>query len=126
MIRGRVTADGAPRVRIEILDEMGQAKPIAAVLDTGFTGDLSLPSSSLSSLGLRPVGQRMFRLADGGTSVMNTYAGSVNWHDKARDILVVESEGTAMVGMNLIWGSRVTLEAREDGDIVIEPLPRPA
>ncbi len=53
---------------------------------------------------------------------MNTYAGSVNWHDQFQDVLVVESEGTAMVGMNLIWGSRVTLEAREDGDIVIEPL----
>lgn len=91
MIRGRVTADGAPRVRIEVLDETGQARPIAAVLDTGFTGDLSLPSSNLSSLGLRPVGQRMFRLADGGTSVMNTYSGRVNWHEKPLDVLVLES-----------------------------------
>lgn len=73
-------------------------------------------------MGFKPIGQRLFTLADGGVSVMNTYAAKARWHEKPIEIIIVESEGTAMVGMNLIWGSRVTLEAKEEGDIIIEPL----
>ncbi len=61
-------------------------------------------------------------MADGELSVMNAYAGRVLWHERPRDVVVIQSEDTAMIGMNLIWGSRVTLEARTDGDVSIEEL----
>ena len=77
MIRGRVTADKTPIIRLDILDENGRTRPVAAVLDTGFTGDVSLPASTILRLGLRPMGQRKFTLADGVVSIMNTYAANV-------------------------------------------------
>ena len=43
MIRGRVTADITPIIRLEVLDGLGRSMPVAAVLDTGFNGDVSLP-----------------------------------------------------------------------------------
>ena len=123
MIRGRVTADITPIIRLEVLDGLGRSMPVAAVLDTGFNGDVSLPIPTIRSLQLRPMGQRRFTLADGEVSVMNTYLGRFNWHEEPLEVVVVDSQGTAMVGMNLLWGSRITIEALDDGDILIENLP---
>ena len=123
MIRGRVTADITPIILLEVLDGLGRSMPVAAVLDTGFNGDVSLPIPTIRSLQLRPMGQRRFTLADGEVSVMNTYLGRANWHEEPLEVVVVESQGTVMVGMNLLWGSRITIEARDDGDILIEKLP---
>ena len=61
-------------------------------------------------------------MADGELSVMNAYSGRVLWHERQHDVVVIQSEDTAMIGMNLIWGNRVTLEARTDGDVSIEEL----
>ena len=61
-------------------------------------------------------------MADGELSVMNAYSGRVLWHERPHDVVVIESEDAAMIGMNLIWGSRITLEARADGDVRIEEL----
>ena len=123
MIKGRVTADRTPVIRLEVLDGLGRSVPVAAVLDTGFNGDVSLPIPTIRRLQLRPIGQRRFTLADGEVSVMNTYLGRANWHEEPLEVIIVESQGTAMVGMNLLWGSRITLEASEDGDILIEKFP---
>ena len=123
MIKGRVTADRTPVIRLEVLDGLGRLVPVAAVLDTGFNGDVSLPIPTIRRLQLRPMGQRRFTLADGEVSVMNTYLGRANWHEEPLEVIIVESQGTAMVGMNLLWGSRITIEARENGDILIDKLP---
>ena len=105
-----------------ILDSAGRSWPVNAVIDTGFTGDISLPTSTIRRLSLRPLGQRTFTLANGELSVMNAYSGRIIWHERPRDVVVIQSEDAAMIGMNLIWGSRVTLEARTDGDVMIEEL----
>ena len=125
MIRGRVTGDKAVLIRLGVLDDSGRAWPVNAVLDTGFTGDISLPTSTIRRLMLSPRGQRWFTLADGERAVMNAYSGRVIWHERPRDVVVIESEDVAMVGMDLVWGSRVTLEARDGGDVSIEELISP-
>jgi clan AA aspartic protease len=122
MIRGRVTDERAVVIPLGVLDNTGRSWPINAVVDTGFTGDVSLPTSTIRSLSLRPLGQRLFTLADGELSVMNAYSGRVLWHERQHDVVVIQSEDTAIIGMNLIWGNRVTLEARTDGDVSIEEL----
>ena len=54
---------------------------------------------------------------------MNTYAASVTWHEEPLKVVAVESERPTMIGINLLWGSRITLDAREEGDITIDRLP---
>ena len=53
---------------------------------------------------------------------MNAYSGRVLWHEIPRDVVVIQSEDAAMIGMNLIWGSRVTLEAQAGGQVSIDEL----
>ena len=92
-------------------------------MDTGFTGYLTLPQESIRQLGLRSVGQRTFELANGDLFDFQVYLGSVSWHDRANDVLVLESDSVPLLGMTLLWGSRVTLDASTGGEVAIEELP---
>ena len=123
MLRGTVGTDRRTRVTVEIVDHNGVAHAVEAVVDTGFSGFLTLPSESIHSLGLAPIGRRVFALADGQRSRFDIYLGSVSWHDRARDVVILELTGTPLLGMASLWGSRVTIEALTGGAVEIEELP---
>lgn len=71
MIRGRVRpsrADGAGLeawVEIAIAGDDGMFRTLEAVIDTGFTGWLTVPSSVMLELGLTPAGRAQSTMADG-------------------------------------------------------------
>ena len=54
MIRGRVAQNWQARVTLDLLGLDGRFQPVAAVLDTGFTGDLLLPPDLMRQLDLLP------------------------------------------------------------------------
>ncbi len=122
MIRGTVGADQRALVTIEAFDGEGRLQPVEAVLDTGFTGDLTLPADDIRRLGLRPAGQRTFELANGATFDFDVYLGSVSWHGRASDVLVLEADGAPLLGMAMLWGSRVTFDAASGGAVTIDEL----
>lgn len=122
MIRGSVTEGKAVLVEFGIMDNDGRIWPIQAELDTGFTGDLSLPPSAIQRLCLPNLGPRSFALADGTRTLMNSYSGRVFWHEQPIEVVVVQSDGVPLIGMGLLWGSRVTLEAMSGGNVIIEEL----
>jgi clan AA aspartic protease len=90
----------------------GQALEIEAIIDTGFDGWLSLPSSVIVSLGLvwRQRGRAL--LADGRESVFDIYEATVDWDGEARRIPVDEAETAPLVGMSLLEGYELTVEAQ--------------
>lgn len=54
MIRGEVSADREARIRFQVYGTEGREEEVEAVLDTGFTGFLTLPPAMISALGLSP------------------------------------------------------------------------
>jgi hypothetical protein len=52
MIPGTVNARHEILIRVPIRDAAGQEQPVEVVLDTGFTGSLTLPSAWIARLGL--------------------------------------------------------------------------
>ena len=52
MIRGRFTPELYPLVTIEIADGNGAFHSLDVILDTGFDGELALPSDVIGSLGI--------------------------------------------------------------------------
>ena len=52
MITGTVNADREPVVRIRVRDRNGRNHEFAAIVDTGFTGSLTLPLNVITALGL--------------------------------------------------------------------------
>ena len=107
------------------MDGEGRPRSVEVVLDTGFTGYLTLPPESIRQLGLPSVGQRTFELANGELFEFQVYLGSVSWRGRPSDVLVLQSDSVPLLGMTLLWGSRVTMDALNDGEVTIEEL-RPA
>ena len=122
MIRGRVSGNQQALIAIDIMDGEGQPRSLEVVLDTGFTGYLTLPSESIRRLGLSSVGQRTFELANGELFDFQVYIGSVSWHGRPSDVLVLQSDSVPLLGMTLLWGSRVCVAALNDGEVTIEEL----
>ena len=122
MIRGRVSGNQQALIAVDIMDGDGRLRSVEAVLDTGFTGYLTLPSESIGQLGLPSVGQRTFELANGELFDFQVHLASVSWHGRPSDVLVLQSDSVPLLGMSLLWGSRVTMDALNDGDVAIEDL----
>lgn len=125
---GRVTTDGRQAVlamrvlgSVEQLD--GESRLVEAVIDTGFTGQLVLPPEAVGQLGLPGRGRRKAILADGRTVEVNVYLARVIWHGRERAVQVLATEGGPLVGMALLRGSRLTVDAAPDGSVLVEELP---
>ena len=122
MIRGRVNENQQALVAIDIIDSVGRSSSVEAILDTGFTGYLTMPTESIDQLGLLSVGQRTFELANGDLFEFEAYLAAVLWHGRPRDVLVLKSDSAPLLGMTLLWESRITIDALVDGEVTIEEL----
>ena len=90
---------------------------VDAVLDTGFSGWLSLPAFVVRRLGLEWARSGRAALADG-----TVVDAEVEWHGAWRAVAVDEADTDPLVGMHLLRGSRVVLAVTEGGAVSIEPL----
>ncbi len=122
MIQGVVVNDEA-QVEIAVTGPPPARQQIAAVIDTGYTGDLTLPAHVVATLQLPSAGHRRGVLADGSMVNLQVYFATVDWHGRAKDILVLETSGTALIGMRLLNGSKITMDVVDGGSVLIEELP---
>ena len=122
MIRGKVSGNQQALVTVEIMDGEGCPQSLEAILDTGFTGYLTLPTESIQRNGLPSVGQRTFELANGELFEFEAYLAGVSWHGRLSDTLALKSDSAPLLGMTLLWGSRITVDALTDGEVTIEEL----
>ena len=71
------------------------------------------------------MGQNEFELANGALFEFQIYDGSVTWYEHTLDVHIMESECDPLLGMTLLWGSRITMDATTDGKITVEELQLP-
>lgn len=78
-VSGIVTAEREALVRLVVLgpEDPGTSAEIEAVLDTGFTGHLTLPPEVIGELGLPLLGSRNSVLADGGRVALDVHRARV-------------------------------------------------
>jgi len=103
-------------------NESKQRKVIDAVIDKGFTGFLTLPLTVINSLNLRLYSREEGTLGDGSTCIFDVYSGLVIWDGEYRYIDVNAAETDPLVGMSLLYGYRMQLDAIEGGIVVIQSL----
>lgn len=122
MIAGLVTGERQAVIGLTVRGPAGQEQEIEAIIDTGFDGWVSLPSSAIVALGLvwRQRGRAL--LADGTESVFDIYEGTVVWDGEARRVPVDEAETAPLVGMSLLQGCELTIQVRPGGNVVIKLL----
>ena len=110
-------------VNVEILDRSGQPHTIEVLLDTGFDGHLKLTSTTIQELELSRSGYRFGELADGTVTRFMSYGSAVLWDGQPRLVTVIEADTEPLLGMELLQGSRVILDVRDDGPVTIDALP---
>ena len=122
MITGLVTGDRQAVIHLTVRGPTGQEQDIEAIIDTGFDGWLSLPSSLIALLSLvwRQRGRAV--LADGSESVFDIYEGAVLCDGQARRIPVHEAETTSLVGMSLLQGYELTVQVEPGGNVTIRAI----
>jgi clan AA aspartic protease len=125
MIQGEVTPDSEAVIPLTIRASAGPDAAVEAVLDTGFTGFLTLPANIISTLGLKLFGDADVMLADGTIVTLHKFEATVQWDGRDRDILLLEAEGGPLMGMRLLYGSRVVLDVVDGGPVTITGLSSP-
>ncbi len=82
------------------------------MVDTSFTGHLTLPRDVAGSLALPRRG--FVELADGSSTALDVYEARVLWHGRSRPVPVYETGET---------GGRLEAEIVPGGEVVVRPLP---
>ena len=109
-----------PRISVSVMDADGELQQFQVVLDTGFTGWLMLPEADINKLGLVRKGRHRGILASGNDEEFEYYETQVSWHDRLHEIEVFQSIDQALLGMEMLEGSRVSVEAWDGGNVIIE------
>ena len=120
---GSVTSNREAVLQLSVRGPAAPETEISAVLDTGYTGTLTLSPSMVAALVLPFFGSRRVMLGDGSEVALNIHEATVIWHGQPRLVQVLATDGGALFGMSMIYGSRVILDAVDGGQITITPIP---
>ena len=123
MIRGAVSALRFPSITIELIDGAGRSRTIDAHLDTGFSGELTLPKAAIAELGIKLLDRSNYRIGNNELALFNAYAATIRWHDGLRQVTALESEIFPVVGVGLLWGNNLSVDFVIGGAVAIRELP---
>ncbi|PSF35014.1 clan AA aspartic protease [Aphanothece hegewaldii CCALA 016] len=121
MMQGRVNQSCEATLLIAVRNNT-ITLPVDAVIDTGFSGFLTLPSDMISTLGLIWQGRDVGTLGNGTFCIFEVYMGFVIWDGQYREIYINESETVPLIGMQLLRGYDLRIQAIEGGIVTIEAL----
>jgi clan AA aspartic protease len=95
---------------------------IDAVIDTGFSGFLTLPSGIITALDSTWKGRDVATLGDGTSCIFDVYIADIIWDGQYRTIDINESETVPLIGMRLLRGYDLRIQTIEGGDVTIQEL----
>lgn len=121
MIIGKIVDNQEATIELEIVGANDTEK-VEAIIDTGFTGELTLPSDLIDRLGLPRIGELPITLGDGNEIEIDLYLGMILWQGENRIVQVLRTDSRPLVGMSLLYGNRLTLDVITDGEITLETL----
>ena len=132
MIRGEVKPardDGTgleARISVDIVGIIRIFRTLEVVVDTGYTGWMSLPEPIINDIGLHYAGIRPATLANGQTVPTDAYNAGLLWHGQPMDIVVQALNNKPMIGTELLANCRVTVDWWDGGAVVVEERMPPA
>ena len=111
------------RMTVSILDNRGTAFPIEVVIDTGFTGYMTLTVETVRTLQLERTRDRRMQLADGSPRRIPAYYATIIWHGSPITIPALAMPGKPLIGMSLLLGSDLAMAVRQNGRVSITQPP---
>lgn len=125
MITGVVTAYREALIRLVVRGLQGQEMELEAVVDTGYTGALTLPYTIIITLGLPFRGRGRALLADGSERVFDSYEATVMWDGRPRRVIADAADTDPLLGMTLLLGYELIVQVIAGGSVIIRALPQP-
>lgn len=111
-----------PVVTLNIQGPTGETREIEAVIDTGFTGFLTLPPGLISDLGLHFLSGNRATLADGSEVIFPSYRIAVLWEGELRDIEADAADVTPLIGMRMLDEHDLSIQVRDGGRVSIQAI----
>ena len=120
MITGTVNADYEAVIRLFVQGPAGPAHEVAAIIDTGFNGFLTLPPALVTALGLMRRSRGRALLANGSEELFDIYGVTVLWDGQQRYVEADAVDTTPLVGMSLLDGYDLYIQVADGGQVVIQ------
>ena len=120
MIEGVVNAAYEPVVVLAVQGPSGQASEIEAIIDTGFTGFLTVTPALATALGLALEGTSRAILADGSEVTFDVYDVAVLWDGQPKYVLADAADTTPLVGMRMLDRHNLNIDVEDGGRVVIQ------
>lgn len=123
MITGSVNKHYEAIVHLVVGGPQGQVEEIEAIIDTGFSGWLSLPTATIAQLGLPFRRRGRAFLADGSESIFDIYEGTVVWNGQMQRTPIDEADTAPLIGMQMLTGYELNIEVVTGGQVTVKLLP---
>ena len=111
---------------LDVLDDNDEIVRVTFIIDTGATGEMTMPQSVIDRLNL-PLAEDAdsvgVTLADGSSSSGRMYIARIFWHGRLREVDVVNVGTEPLIGMGLLYGSNLNVDAVPGGLVTITELP---
>ena len=120
MIEGTVNAAYEAVVTLPLQGPDGRTRDIQAVIDTGYTGTLTLPTAVVADLGLSFSHMGWAFLANDDVVSFDVHDVIVLWDGQPRHIKADATGSTPLVGMSLLDGHDVSIRVRNGGRVLIQ------
>jgi clan AA aspartic protease len=115
-MNGHVDKAGRSLISVPVkTPSQASSASVAFWIDTGFTGEVALPQSTISNLHLSQSGTVDAELADGSPVTLATYTCLVDWFGKERTVQAVATSGSdALLGVGLLRERILTVDYRAE------------
>jgi clan AA aspartic protease len=122
MITGVVNVNGEAIIRMVVGNLSKKRVVVDAIIDTGYTGFLTLPPSTITELNLPWRGSEEGVLGDGSTQMFDVYSAEVIWDGEFRTVKINESNTNSLIGVGLLYGYEVCIKTVNRGMVTIKTL----
>ncbi len=119
MIVGTVSLQREAVILLRVRGFDGDEREIESILDTGFTGSLTLPTRIIDELKLPLHSRSSAVLANGHVEDFNVYAGIVVWDGSPQTVLIQAIDTVPLLGMKLLENYDVRIRVVPGGHVEI-------
>ena len=120
MIEGVVNDAYEAVISLSLEGPEGRQSEIQVVIDSGYTGFLTLPASLVTELGLYSLGKSHAVLANDDDVEFDVYSIIVEWEGESRYIEADAMGSTPLAGMLLLEGHTLNIEVEKGGVVLIQ------
>jgi clan AA aspartic protease len=122
VIYGEFTSARKAVVTVPLHGPQGRVIQVKAAIDTAFTEYLTLSPDIIEELGLPRDIDVTATMADGSEVSLASFRAIVEWDGTDRMIYVISKPGEPLIGMALIYGNRLVIDAVDGGLLMITRL----